>query len=118
MTCAQGELFMYYLQGGRIDVALMGAAQIDRFGNLNSTVIGPYEKPKIRLPGSGGACEIAIHSKKLFMIFAPGEHPRLPEGKTDNTHAVETGARTIAELAAREMQRLGLPFAPSLAPSR
>ncbi|MHB8769811.1 MAG: CoA-transferase subunit beta [Syntrophales bacterium] len=69
MTCAQGELFMYYLQGGRIDVALMGAAQIDRFGNLNSTVIGPYEKPKIRLPGSGGACEIAIHSKKLFMIM-------------------------------------------------
>ena len=69
MTCAQGELFMYYLQGGRIDVALMGAAQIDKFGNLNSTVIGPYEKPKIRLPGSGGACEIAIHAKKLFMIM-------------------------------------------------
>jgi glutaconate CoA-transferase, subunit B len=69
MTCAQGELFMYYLQGGRIDVALMGAAQIDRFGNLNSTVIGPYDKPKIRMPGSGGACEIAIHSKKLFMIM-------------------------------------------------
>jgi glutaconate CoA-transferase subunit B len=55
MTCAQGDLFMYYLQGGRIDV--------------NSTVIGSYEKPKIRLPGSGGACEIAIHSKKLFMIM-------------------------------------------------
>jgi len=69
MTCAQGELFMYYLQGGRIDVALMGAAQIDKFGNLNSTVIGPYEKPKIRMPGSGGACEIAIHSKKLFNIM-------------------------------------------------
>ena len=69
MTCAQSELFMYYLQGGRIDVALMGAAQIDKFGNLNSTVIGSYEKPKIRLPGSGGACEIAIHSKKLFMIM-------------------------------------------------
>jgi glutaconate CoA-transferase, subunit B len=69
MTCAQGELFMYYLQGGRIDVALMGAAQIDRYGNLNSTVIGSYEKPKIRLPGSGGACEIAIHAKKLFLIM-------------------------------------------------
>jgi glutaconate CoA-transferase, subunit B len=69
MTCAQGELFMYYLQGGRIDVALMGAAQIDKFGNLNSTVIGPYAKPKIRMPGSGGACEIAIHAKKLFMIM-------------------------------------------------
>ena len=54
-------------------------------------------------------------SKKLFMIFAPGEHPRLPEGKADNTHAVEYGARTIAELAAREMQRMGLPFASTLA---
>ena len=69
MTCAQGELFMYYLQGGRIDVALMGAAQIDKFGNLNSTVIGPYTKPKVRMPGSGGACEIAIHAKKIFMIM-------------------------------------------------
>ncbi len=55
-------------------------------------------------------------SRKLHMIFAPGEHPRLPEGKTDNTHYVEFGARLVAQLAAREMQRLGLPFASSLAP--
>lgn len=51
-------------------------------------------------------------SKKLFLILAPGENPRLPEGKTDNTHAVEKGARLTAELAAQEMRRLGLPFAP------
>jgi pectinesterase len=50
-------------------------------------------------------------SKKLHMIFAPGENPRLPEGKTDNTHYVEAGARAVAELAVRELQRLGLPFA-------
>jgi hypothetical protein len=51
-------------------------------------------------------------SKKLHMIFAPGENPRLPEGKTDNTHYVEEGARQAAELAAQEMRRQGLPFAP------
>ncbi len=69
MTCSQADLFMNYLQAGRIEVAFLGAAQIDRYGNLNSTVIGDYEHPKVRLPGSGGACEIAIHSQKIFMIM-------------------------------------------------
>ncbi len=63
------DLFMYYLQGGLVDVALLGGAQIDRFGNLNTTVIGDYDHPKVRLPGSGGACEIAINAKKIFMIM-------------------------------------------------
>jgi len=67
-VCSMSDLFMNYLQGGRIEVAFLGAAQIDRFGNLNSTVIGGYAHPKIRLPGSGGACEIAIHAKKVFLI--------------------------------------------------
>ena len=63
------DLFMYHLQGGRIEVAFLGAAQIDRFGNINTTVIGEYGHPKVRLPGSGGACEIAIHAQKIFMIL-------------------------------------------------
>jgi glutaconate CoA-transferase subunit B len=63
-----GDLFMYYLQGGLVDVALLGAAQIDRYGNLNSTVIGPYETPKVRLPGSGGACEIATNARRILNI--------------------------------------------------
>ncbi|MDL2334840.1 MAG: CoA-transferase [Chloroflexota bacterium] len=63
------ELFGYYLQGGLIDVGFLGAAQIDRRGNLNSTVIGPYEAPKTRLPGSGGACEIAQNAKSIFVIM-------------------------------------------------
>ena len=67
-VCSMSDLFMNYLQGGRIEVAFLGAAQIDRYGNLNSTVIGDYAHPKIRLPGSGGACEIAIHAKKVFLI--------------------------------------------------
>src|SRR5881396_1432367 len=60
------EIFRYWLQGGRIDVGFLGAAQVDRFGNINTTVIGDYAKPKVRLPGSGGACEIAINAKKVF----------------------------------------------------
>jgi glutaconate CoA-transferase, subunit B len=63
------ELFGYYLQGGRIDVGFLGAAQIDRFGNINSTVIGDYRAPKTRLPGSGGACEIAINARQVFVIM-------------------------------------------------
>ena len=63
------ELFAYYLQAGRIDVAFLGGAQIDRFGNLNTTVIGDYANPEVRLPGSGGACEIAIHARRVLVIM-------------------------------------------------
>jgi glutaconate CoA-transferase subunit B len=63
------ELFAYYLQAGLIDVGFLGASQIDRFGNINTTVIGSYGQPKVRLPGSGGACEIAINAKKVFVIM-------------------------------------------------
>ena len=63
------ELFSYYLQGGLVDVGFLGAAQIDRFGNINSTVIGDYDHPKTRLPGSGGACEIAINARQVFVIM-------------------------------------------------
>jgi glutaconate CoA-transferase subunit B len=63
------ELFGYYLQGGLIDVGFLGAAQIDRHANINTTVIGDYAAPKTRLPGSGGACEIAINAKSVFVIM-------------------------------------------------
>jgi glutaconate CoA-transferase subunit B len=62
------EIFGYWLQGGRIDVGFLGAAQIDRFGNLNSTVIGDYEHPKVRLPGGGGAPEIAGQAKEVYVL--------------------------------------------------
>jgi glutaconate CoA-transferase subunit B len=65
----QFELFAYYLQAGLIDVGFLGASQIDRYGNINTTVIGSYDTPKVRLPGSGGACEIAINAKKVFVIM-------------------------------------------------
>ena len=63
------EIFSYYLQAGRVDVGFLGAAQIDRFGNLNSTVIGSYGAPATRLPGAGGAPEIAAHARRTFVML-------------------------------------------------
>ncbi len=63
------EMFAYWLQGGRIDVGFLGAAQIDRHGNLNSTVIGSYDAPKVRLPGGGGAPEIALGARDVFVLL-------------------------------------------------
>jgi glutaconate CoA-transferase subunit B len=63
------EIFRYWLQGGRIDVGFLGAAQIDRFANINTTVIGPYMKPRKRLPGAGGAPEIAALAREALIIM-------------------------------------------------
>jgi len=62
------EIFRYWLQGGRVDVGFLGAAQLDRFANLNTTVIGDYRKPKTRLPGAGGAPEISSSAKEVLII--------------------------------------------------
>jgi glutaconate CoA-transferase subunit B len=62
-------MFQYWLQGGRITVGFLSGAQVDRFGNLNSTVIGAYPQPKVRLPGSGGATEIAVHCGRIFIVM-------------------------------------------------
>ena len=77
-VCSMFDIFNYYLQGGLIDVGLLQGAQIDRFGNLNTTVIGHYDKPEVRLPGSGGACEIAILAKRV-LIIAPQTKRSFPE---------------------------------------
>ena len=63
------EIFAYWLQGGWIDVGFLGAAQIDRYGNLNSTVIGDYDRPQVRLPGAGGAPEIAAMCRETFVML-------------------------------------------------
>jgi glutaconate CoA-transferase subunit B len=63
------EVFAWYLQAGRVDVGFLGAAQVDRFGNLNSTVIGDYATPATRLPGAGGAPEIAAHAQRTFVVL-------------------------------------------------
>ncbi len=77
-VCSMYEQFAYYIQGGRVDVGFLGGAQIDKFGNINSTVIGGYKAPKVRLPGSGGACETATNVKKIIVI-TPHEKRRFIE---------------------------------------
>ncbi|RKT88223.1 glutaconate CoA-transferase subunit B [Saccharopolyspora antimicrobica] len=71
-------LFGYVLQGGRIDVGFLGAAQIDRWGNLNSSVIGDWHAPKVRLPGSGGAMEVMANSREVFVVMRRHDPRSLP----------------------------------------
>ena len=100
---SMADLFLYYLQRGLIDVGFLGAAQIDRYANLNTTVIGDYAQPTIRLPGSGGACEIAILTQKVVITipqslrhfpphldFVTSPGVRRPEGQVPDGVALPT----------------------------
>ncbi|MEK9163322.1 MAG: CoA-transferase, partial [Chloroflexota bacterium] len=77
-VCSMYEIFAFYLQRGLIDVGFLGGAQIDRYGNINATTIGSYEKPKVRLPGSGGSAEIAAWANRTYII-TPHQKRRFPE---------------------------------------
>src|SRR5262245_58826021 len=103
---SMAELFSFYLQGGLIDVGFLGAAQIDRFGNLNSTVIGSYDDPVTRLPGSGGACEIAINARQVFVIMRQSKRSFV-ERIDFRTSAGNLGGAEQAERIRREGGWLG-----------
>ncbi len=100
------ELFSLYLQGGLIDVGFLGAAQIDRFGNINTTVIGDYNHPKTRLPGSGGACEIAINARQVFVIMRQSKRSFV-ERIDFRTSAGNLGGADAAARIRREQGWLG-----------
>lgn len=68
MVCGMADVFQYFLQNGRIEVGFLGGAQVDRWGNINTTVIGEYAHPRVRLPGSGGASEIAAHARRTLVM--------------------------------------------------
>jgi glutaconate CoA-transferase subunit B len=95
------EIFAYWLQGGRIDVGFLGAAQVDRFGSLNSTVIGPYAQPATRLPGAGGAPEIAAAARETVIVVR--HSPRTLVAQLDFVttvgHAVRGQSRASLGLA-------------------
>jgi len=99
-VCSMYEIFAFYLQNGKIDVGFLGGAQIDRFGNVNATVIGSYAKPKVRLPGSGGSAEIAAWANRTYYI-TPHQARRFPE-KCDFV----TGAGFLGGRAERVAQGL------------
>ncbi len=77
-VCSMYDIFAFYLQRGYVDVGFMGGAQIDKYGNINATVIGGYAKPKVRLPGSGGSQEIAAWANRCYLM-TPHQKRRFPE---------------------------------------
>jgi glutaconate CoA-transferase subunit B len=87
------EMFAYWVQGGRVDVGFLGAAQIDRHGNLNSTVIGDYDHPSVRLPGAGGAPEIALGARDVFVIIR--QSPRTFVDELDFTTSLGDRVRVV-----------------------
>jgi glutaconate CoA-transferase, subunit B len=100
------ELFSFYLQRGLIDVGFLGAAQIDRFGNINTTVIGDYAEPVTRLPGSGGACEIAINARQVFVIMRQSQRSFV-EQIDFRTSAGNLGGAADSERIRREQGWIG-----------
>jgi len=102
------EMFRYWLQGGRITVGFLGGAQIDRFANLNTTVVGDYDHPKVRLPGGGGAPEIAIHCGEIFITMAMSKRgfvDRLPF-VTSLGHGAGPGSREALGVRTKGPTRL------------
>jgi glutaconate CoA-transferase subunit B len=77
-VCSMYDIFAFYLQRGNVDVGFLGGAQIDKYGNINATVIGDYDHPKVRLPGSGGSMEIAAWANRCY-IMTPHQKRRFPE---------------------------------------
>lgn len=84
MVCGMADVFQLFLQNGRIEVGFLGGAQVDRHANINTTVIGAYDRPKVRLPGSGGAAEIAIHAQRILVIakLSPRAFPERVDFRT------------------------------------
>jgi glutaconate CoA-transferase, subunit B len=97
-VCSMYDIFALYLQRGNVDVGFMGGAQIDRYGNINATVIGPYDHPKVRLPGSGGSMEIAAWANRCYII-TPHQKRRFPEKVEFRTSAGFLGGRSERDLA-------------------
>jgi glutaconate CoA-transferase subunit B len=97
-VCSMYDIFALYLQRGNIDVGFLGGAQIDRFGNINATVIGGYETPKVRLPGSGGSMEIAAWANRCY-VMTPHQKRRFPEKVDFRTSAGFMGGRAERDAA-------------------
>ncbi len=95
-VCNMFDIFSMYLQRGNVDVGFLGGAQIDKFGNINATVIGEYSHPKIRLPGSGGSQEIAGWANRCY-IMTPHQKRRFPEKVDFGTSAGFLGGRAERE---------------------
>lgn len=97
-VCSMYDIFAFYLQRGNVDVGFMGGAQIDKFGNINATVIGDYAHPKVRLPGSGGSMEIAAWANRCYLL-TPHSKRRFPEKLDFRTSAGFLSSRAERQAA-------------------
>ena len=97
-VCSMYDIFTLYLQRGNVDVGFLGGAQIDRFGNINATVVGDYTHPKVRLPGSGGSMEMAAWANRCYVI-TPHQKRRFPEKVDFRTSAGFLNGRSEREAA-------------------
>jgi glutaconate CoA-transferase subunit B len=97
-VCSMYDIFAFYLQRGNVDVGFMGGAQIDRYGNINATVIGDYNHPRVRLPGSGGSMEIAAWANRCYLL-TPHQKRRFPEKLDFRTSAGFLGGRQERQAA-------------------
>jgi len=97
-VCSMYDIFAFYLQRGNVDVGFMGGAQIDRFGNVNATVIGDYTHPKVRLPGSGGSMEIAAWANRCYLL-TPHSKRRFPAKLDFRTSAGFLGGKAERQAA-------------------
>jgi len=97
-VCSMYDIFAFYLQRGNVDVGFLGGAQIDRFGNINATVIGAYDHPKVRLPGSGGSMEIAAWANRCY-VLTPHQKRRFPEKLDFRTSAGFLEGRSVRQAA-------------------
>jgi glutaconate CoA-transferase, subunit B len=105
-VCSMYDIFTLYLQRGNVDVGFLGGAQIDRFGNINATVIGEYDHPKVRLPGSGGSMEIAAWANRCY-VMTPHQKRRFPaqvDFRTSAGFLSGTGEREALGLRGRGPQ--------------
>ena len=123
-TVAVPEMFRYWLQGGKISVGFLGAAQLDKYGNINTTVIGDYDNPKVRLPGGGGAPEIATSCGEVFIVMKQSKRGFVEKidfvtslghgtgGEDRASYGVETKgpSRLITDLCIMEPHREGKQF--------
>jgi len=103
MVCGMADVFQLFLQNGRIEVGFLGGAQVDRYGNINTTMIGTYERPAVRLPGSGGAAEIAVHAQRTLIVAKLN-----PRAFPERVDFVTSPGQRCGERSRRE---LGMPGA-------
>jgi glutaconate CoA-transferase subunit B len=102
VLASMSQVFRYWLQGGRIDIGFLGAGQIDRFGNINSTVIGDYDSPKVRMPGAGGAPHISANAKEIVVIVRHAAKTLVPHLDFLTTARCEGPVALITDLGVLE----------------